>query len=76
VTQRQVPDRKNPLGSEKKKAGKKMRLSADIQADIGAKLRAMYNDVVDQGIPDRFANLVNQIEAARDRKDKQADNGG
>ena len=33
-------------------------LNAEIQSRIGHKLRAMYDDVVRQGVPDRFAMLA------------------
>lgn len=38
-------------------------LNAEIQARIGHQLRAMYDDVVKQGIPDRFADLLRQLDA-------------
>ena len=33
-------------------------LGRDIQAKIGQQLRAMYDDVVKQGVPDRFSDLL------------------
>lgn len=44
-------------------AGKTGGLNAEIQARIGHQLRAMYDDVVKQGIPDRFADLLRQLDA-------------
>jgi hypothetical protein len=44
-------------------AGKPGGLNAEIQARIGHQLRAMYDDVVKQGIPDRFADLLRQLDA-------------
>jgi hypothetical protein len=38
------------------------RLDRSIQNEIGRNLRAMYNDVVEQGVPDRFADLLAQLE--------------
>jgi len=38
-------------------------LNADIRLRIGDRLRAMYEDVVNEGVPDRFADLLRQIEA-------------
>ena len=38
------------------------RLDRTIQSEIGRNLRAMYNDVVEQGVPDRFADLLAQLE--------------
>lgn len=38
-------------------------LSAEIQSRIGHQLRAMYDDIVRQGVPDRFADLVRKLDA-------------
>ncbi len=38
------------------------RLGKDIQLRIGDKLRAMYDDIVDEGVPDRFAKLLQQFD--------------
>jgi len=37
------------------------RLGKDIQAKIGQQLRAMYADVVDQGVPERFVELLQRL---------------
>ena len=37
-------------------------LGRDIQSKIGDQLRAMYDDVVAQGVPDRFADLLKRLE--------------
>jgi len=42
-------------------------LSHDIQRRIGLQLRAMYTDVVNEGIPDRFADLLRRL----DKPEKQ-----
>ena len=45
-------------------------LNAEIQSRIGHQLRAMYDDVVRQGVPDRFAELIRKLdgpEAAADQ---------
>jgi hypothetical protein len=36
----------------------------DIQSRIGQQLREMYDDVVKQGVPDRFADLLRQLDEA------------
>jgi hypothetical protein len=51
--------------------GKNPRLGRDIQAKIGQQLRAMYDDVLNQGVPDRFSELLNRL----DRKDENKGNG-
>ena len=37
-------------------------LSRDIQTQIGDRLRAVYEEIVEQGIPDRFADLLSQLD--------------
>ena len=37
-------------------------LGSEIQAKIGQHLRAMYDDVVRQGVPDRFMDLLSQLD--------------
>jgi Anti-sigma factor NepR len=44
-------------------AGKQTGLNAEIQSRIGHQLRAMYDDVVRQGVPDRFAELIRKLDA-------------
>jgi Anti-sigma factor NepR len=44
-------------------AGKQGGLNAEIQSRIGHQLRAMYDDVVRQGVPDRFADLIRKLDA-------------
>ena len=49
-------------------------LNAEIQSRIGHQLRAMYDDVVRQGVPDRFAELIRKLdgpEAARPKSQKK-----
>jgi Anti-sigma factor NepR len=43
--------------------GKPGGLNAEIQSRIGHQLRAMYDDVVRQGVPDRFAELIRKLDA-------------
>jgi hypothetical protein len=37
-------------------------LGPDIQVEIGHALRAIYDDIVKQGVPDRFATLVRRLD--------------
>ena len=55
----------NPRGSVEqvmKEAKKQSGLNAEIQSRIGHQLRAMYDDVVRQGVPDRFAELIRKLD--------------
>ncbi len=47
---------------ETKKPAKAGGLNAEIQSRIGHQLRAMYDDVVRQGVPDRFAELIRKLD--------------
>jgi hypothetical protein len=46
--------------------GKQGGLNAEIQSRIGHQLRAMYDDVVRQGVPDRFADLIRKLDAPQE----------
>ncbi len=39
-------------------------LNREIQSKIGQQLRAIYDDVVQEGVPDRFAELLKQLDKA------------
>ena len=43
------------------------RLGRDVQAKIGNQLRAIYDDVVKEGVPDRFVDLLKRLDK-RDEK--------
>lgn len=53
------------------------RLGKEIQSRIGQQLRAMYDDVVKEGVPDRFADLLRQMESggAVEGGDKEGSRG-
>jgi Anti-sigma factor NepR len=38
------------------------RLGRDVQAKIGNQLRAIYDDVVKEGVPDRFVDLLKRLD--------------
>jgi hypothetical protein len=41
---------------------KVVRLGRDVQAKIGQHLRTMYDEVVKQGVPDQFSELLRQLD--------------
>ncbi len=55
---KEVKSQANQPGAPRKQGG----LNAEIQARTGHQLRAMYDDVVRQGVPDRFAELVRKLD--------------
>jgi hypothetical protein len=42
-------------------------LGRDIQTKIGQQLRAMYDDVLGQGVPDRFTELLRRLDERGDK---------
>jgi len=43
--------------------------SSDVQSQIGRQLRAIYDGVVAQPVPDRFLELLNELEQRSGRTD-------
>lgn len=37
-------------------------LEPDVQVQIGRQLRAVYDEVVSEGVPDRFVRLLEELE--------------
>jgi hypothetical protein len=69
---------RKPVGQEKpmetaetrnrKANAKPAKLSREVQARLGQQLRSMYDDVVNQGVPDRFTDLLNRINGDKSEK--------
>ena len=73
IGDRLMTDRKPPKQRLPRRAAadaKAPRLGRDIQVRIGDKLRAMYDDIVDQGVPERFSTLLRQFDDQLADKDK------
>ena len=54
----------------KKPSAKPAKLGRDVKDRNRQQLRAMYDDVVNQGVPDRFNELINRLEGD-EKKDRQ-----
>jgi hypothetical protein len=64
-------DERKPVGQQKpmetaanrnrKPDSKPAKLSREVQARLGQQLRSLYDDVVNQGVPDRFTELINRL---------------
>jgi len=52
-----------PQPAKASAAGRTGGLNSEIQSRIGHQLRAMYEDVVRQGVPDRFADLIKKLDS-------------
>ena len=56
-----------------------VRLGSDVKARIGQQLRAMYSDVVNQGVPDRFSEILHRLDQAQAHDagtERRNENGG
>jgi len=42
-------------------------LNREIQAKIGQQLRAMFDEVVQEGVPTRFADLLRQLDTPTEK---------
>lgn len=73
-------DDQKPLGQQKqtmetaasrakRSNARPAKLSREVQSRLGQQLRAMYDDVVSQGVPDRFTDLLNRLNG-NDNKDR------
>jgi hypothetical protein len=52
---------KTPPGADGDKSAR-AKLDRDVQLRIGEGLRAMYADIVKQGVPDRFSDLLKKLD--------------
>jgi hypothetical protein len=43
-------------------------LGRDVQTKIGDQLRALHDDIVKQGVPDRFVELLARFDRAKNRE--------
>lgn len=73
-----MDDERKPVGQQKpmevaarrKTTAKPAKLGREVQARLGQQLRAMYDEVVSQGVPDRFSDLLNRLDG-NGNKDRQ-----
>ena len=54
-------------GSDMKPVAK---LGNDVKAKIGQQLRLMYDEVVEQGVPDRFTKILRSLDDPSDKGSK------
>jgi len=51
------------------------RLGRDVQSKIGQQLRAMYDDVVSDGVPDRFTEMLRKLDEGKETEQDKGSNG-
>lgn len=72
MSERKPPGAQAPMEATartKKTQAKPAKLGREVQARLGQQLRAMYDEVLNQGVPDRFAELIDRLEG-NGNKDK------
>jgi len=69
MTDDDKPNRPGTMQTEVTQRRSRGRLGRDVQSKIGQQLRAMYDDVVNAGVPDRFTELLRQLDEQKE-KDK------
>ena len=73
MNERKPVGQQNPIETaaiRKRTGAKQAKLGRDVQARLGQQLRAMYDEVVNQGVPDRFSELLNRLDANGSIRDK------
>ena len=74
MTDDDKPDRPGHMQTEVNQRKPKGRLGRDVQSKIGQQLRSMYDNVVSEGVPDRFSEMLRQLDqqqAQPYQKDKE-----
>jgi hypothetical protein len=56
------PGRPGQMQTEVTQRKPRGRLGRDVQNKIGQQLRAMYDDVVNDGVPDRFVEMLRKLD--------------
>ncbi len=74
MSERKPVGQKKPMEAtaqrhKQQQQGKPAKLGREVQARLGQQLRAMYDEVLNQGVPDRFAELIDRLEG-NGNKDK------
>jgi hypothetical protein len=55
------PEAVESMGRATPQQKPEVRLGREVQARIGQQLRAMYDDLVNQGVPDHISDLVRRL---------------
>ncbi len=61
-TENKPSPRTRVMYAQKSEKNPVVKLGPDIKAKIGMQLRLMYGEVVDQGVPDRFAEMLKRLD--------------
>lgn len=61
------PGRPGHMQTEMNQRKPRGRLGRDVQSKIGQQLRAMYDGVVSEGVPDRFNDVLRQLDERKEQ---------
>jgi hypothetical protein len=61
VAEANKPEARDTMGQPTHPRKSEVRLGREVQARIGQQLRAMYDDVVKEGVPDHIQDLVRRL---------------
>lgn len=61
----------SPSPNRRLKPGLSSRRTHAFEAEIGKKMRAMYDDLMEQPLPDRFLELLSRIDQAQETQAKE-----
>ena len=75
MTEEDKPGRPEPMQTEVTQRKSRGRLGRDVQGKIGQQLRAMYDDVVSAGVPDRFTEMLRQLDEQKEQDAEKGSNG-
>jgi hypothetical protein len=70
MTEDDKPGRPGTMQTEVTQRKPRGRLGRDVQSKIGQQLRAMYDDVVNAGVPDRFVEMLQKLDNQKDESEK------
>jgi hypothetical protein len=56
------PSTRTRVQAQKSEKNHVVKLGPDIKAKIGMQLRLMYGEVVDQGVPERFVEMLKRLD--------------
>ena len=65
------PGRPGQMQTEVNQRKARGRLGRDVQSKIGQQLRAMYDDVVSAGVPDRFTEMLRQLDEQKEQQQEK-----
>jgi Anti-sigma factor NepR len=68
-------DRPGSMLTDSNQRKSKGRLGRDVQSKIGQQLRSMYDNVVSEGVPDRFTEMLRQLDQNPGEDAAQKDKG-